>query len=238
MPTFCGYPVREEVFELGGGRLALLVPTEPEALLDDPRVEARFARDEYLPYWAQLWPAAHLLVEHLTRSPACLGNTKSSGILEIGCGLGLTGLWVAAGGQGVLLTDYDGDALAFVQENARRNGLTNVRTRLLDWRATYADLRPGCILAADVLYEARNLEPVAGFVRGHLSAGGWALVADASRSTADRFVEVAEAHGLHCTTAALTCRGPAGTELSGRVFELWQRYGGSCDEMSRQDAGS
>jgi hypothetical protein len=42
---------------VGEVELSLLRPVSPEALLD----EEAFARDEFLPYWAELWPAATAL---------------------------------------------------------------------------------------------------------------------------------------------------------------------------------
>ena len=80
--------------------------------------------------------------------------------LELGCGLGLVGLVAAGLGWRVVVSDYDEDALAFALENARRAGVV-VETRVVDWRRSYPELRVGRILGADVLYEARNLEPVA-----------------------------------------------------------------------------
>jgi hypothetical protein len=34
-------------------------PDESDRLLDHPYVLAAFAADEYMPYWADLWPAAN-----------------------------------------------------------------------------------------------------------------------------------------------------------------------------------
>ena len=42
-----------EAITVGGLELELVRPAEPESLLD----EDAFADDEFLPYWAELWPA-------------------------------------------------------------------------------------------------------------------------------------------------------------------------------------
>ena len=52
----CGWIVREYV--LGDRTLKLTVPDRPDALLEDPDVLAANDRDDYMPYWAYLWPAA------------------------------------------------------------------------------------------------------------------------------------------------------------------------------------
>src|SRR2546430_9861702 len=43
-----------ERIRVGNVELDLLRPQSPEALID----EEAFAHDEFLPYWAELWPAA------------------------------------------------------------------------------------------------------------------------------------------------------------------------------------
>jgi SAM-dependent methyltransferase len=196
MERFRQYVVRWERVQVGGREYELLMPANSEALLEDPRVLARFERDEYMPYWANLWPAAKLLAREVAAWPLVAPGEVSPEVVELGCGLGLVGLVAAQRGYRVTLSDHDEDALAFAVESARRNGITPPATRILDWRETYADVRPERILAADVLYEQRHLAPLAAFVREHLAPGGFALLADPGRGTADQFPCVAEAAGL------------------------------------------
>jgi SAM-dependent methyltransferase len=219
--SFCGYPVTTRMVVVAGHTFHLLAPRNCEELLDDPRTMARFTADEYMPYWADLWPAAFLLAEEVAAWPPAAGASDPPGVLELGCGLGLVGLAVAWRGYPVIVTDYDEDALAFAAENARRNGLPPPLTRSIDWRQTYPDLALDRILAADVLYEARNLAPMANFIRQHLRPGGFALVADADRPTADPFERVARAAGLAVTVRAVQQPRANQPPLSGRIFRLW-----------------
>jgi predicted nicotinamide N-methyase len=218
MERFRGYPVRRESVAVGPRVYVLWMPVDSYELLGDPRVLERFAQDEYLPYWAALWPAALLLADAVAAWPPA-PRAAPPLVLELGCGVGLVGLVAADRGYRVLLSDYDKDALAFAALNARNNGLAPVQTRHLDWRRAYPDLRADRILAADVLYEARNLLPVARFVAAHLAAGGTALLADANRSVADPFPSIAQACGLTVkTTPAERSGAPPGTAVRGRIF--------------------
>jgi predicted nicotinamide N-methyase len=133
---------------VGGVELDLLRPASPEALID----EEAFGEDEFLPYWAELWPASLALAEAL---PQRLAGVR---VVELGCGLGVPSLVAAARGAEVTAADWAEDALGLLQENARRNGLT-VRVELRDWREPWP-ARFELALAADVLYERRNVEPV------------------------------------------------------------------------------
>jgi predicted nicotinamide N-methyase len=139
--------LRDEVVAVGEVELRLRRPASPEALID----EDAFARDEFLPYWAELWPAATALA-------AALPPVAGLRVCELGCGLGLPALVAAAHGAQVTATDWSPDAVSLLGENARRNGL-HLRTEVRDWREPW-DERFDLVLAADVLYERRNVVPL------------------------------------------------------------------------------
>jgi predicted nicotinamide N-methyase len=136
----------EQAIEVGGVRLALLRPRDPEALLD----EEAFGRDEFLPYWAELWPAALALARAL---PARLDGVR---VVELGCGLGIPSLVAAARGARVTATDWAPEAIDLLRENAARNGL-DLRAEARDWRDPPPAGGFDLALAADVLYEHRNV---------------------------------------------------------------------------------
>src|SRR5215472_2380055 len=97
-------------------------PDESDRLLDDPVIRSAFAADEYLPYWADLWPAARMLAKAILREPWMPGLEA----LEIGCGLGLPGIVALSRGLRVTFSDYDPCALRFAADNARLNGFDPV----------------------------------------------------------------------------------------------------------------
>ena len=168
-----------DVVTVGGVRLELLRPASPEALID----EDAFAVDEFLPYWAELWPAARALAE-------ALPDVAGLRVVELGCGLGLPALVAAAKGATVTATDWSPDAIALLRENAARNGLA-LRAEVRDWREPWAD-RFDLALAGDVLYERRNVEPVLARL---LELAPSALVALAGRPYEEAFLRFVEASG-------------------------------------------
>ena len=141
-----------ETRTVAGVRLTLLRPDSPEALID----EEAFVEDEFLPYWAELWPAATALAE-------ALPDVRGVRVVELGCGLGLTSLVAAGKGADVTATDWAPDAIELLRENAKRNGL-QLRAEVRDWREPW-DETFDLALAADVLYEHRNVEPLLDRVR-------------------------------------------------------------------------
>jgi predicted nicotinamide N-methyase len=140
--------VIEQTVAVGGVMLSLLRPDDPVALLD----EEAFAVDEFMPYWAELWPSGLALAEAL---PARLDGVV---VVELGCGLGVPSLAAAARGAHVTAVDWAAEAIALLRENAARNGL-ELEAVEADWRG-YDGAGFDLALAADVLYEARNVEPL------------------------------------------------------------------------------
>ncbi len=136
-----------ETVRVAGVTLELLRPESPESLID----EEAFAADEFLPYWAELWPAALALAEAIPD----VGGLR---VVELGCGLGVPSLVAAAKGATVTATDWAPEAIDLLRQNAARNELA-LRAVVHDWRTPF-DERFDLVLAADVLYEQRNVEPL------------------------------------------------------------------------------
>ncbi len=69
-------PVMVATFQFGGHPVRIARPADPDRLLDDPGVRAWNRRDDYMPYWAYLWPGAYLLAEAVAREewPAGAGG--------------------------------------------------------------------------------------------------------------------------------------------------------------------
>ncbi len=105
--------------------------------MDEPAVLEAFKTDEYMPYWADLWPAARMLAKVIMQE----NWTPGTPALEVGCGLGLPGIAALARGLQVTFSDYDPCALRFSGDNARLNGFDNFTIMQLDWRHPPDDLR-------------------------------------------------------------------------------------------------
>jgi predicted nicotinamide N-methyase len=175
-----------EQVEIEGRTLAIERPRDAEALLD----EEAFEHEEFLPYWAELWPSGIALARHVT-TLALAGRP----VLELGCGLGLPSIVAALAGADVLATDWSEDGLAFTRRNAERNG-ARLSTLLARWDepGPLAERGPfELVLAADVLYERRNGEQLLALLRHLIAPTGRALIADPGRPHAARFFESAAA---------------------------------------------
>src|SRR4051794_38170205 len=132
-------PVMVTTHAFGPYTVKVVRPAEPDRLLDDPLVRAWNRSDDYMPYWAYLWPGASFLAEVVTGEPwpEFSHDGTAPQVLEIGCGVGLAGLVALARGLRVEFTDYDRAPLHFIDRSVRENGFDPSRysTVLLDWRA-------------------------------------------------------------------------------------------------------
>ena len=105
----------EEIVPLPERELSILRPRSSEALLD----ESAFEHEEFLPYWAELWPSGVALARML--SGRALRGART---LELGCGLALPSIAAALAGARVVATDWSPDALELAELNAARNGVS------------------------------------------------------------------------------------------------------------------
>jgi predicted nicotinamide N-methyase len=174
----------EEVVGIAGRDLCLLRPRDAEALLD----EDAFEHEEYLPYWAELWPSALALARAVgTRA---LHGART---LELGCGLGLPSLAAALAGGRVLATDWSPEAVAMTARNAHRNGVA-LETLTCSWSEPEPLIERGpwdIVLASDVLYEARNGAALLPLLPRLLAPRGEVWLADPGRPAAAGFFAAA-----------------------------------------------
>ena len=179
---------------LGGERIALEKPRNPDDLIS----EADFARDERLPYWADLWPAAVVLADHLLTERRLMGEVSHHPrALELGCGIGLVTIAAMRAGYDVVATDYYEDALLFAARNAWRANGREPAVRMVDWRAVPDDLGTyDLILAADVLYERPHATLISALLARALSPDGRALISDQGRVALREFLDALGPLGL------------------------------------------
>jgi predicted nicotinamide N-methyase len=198
-------------------------PGESDRALNHPAVRSAFAADEFLPYWADLWPASRMLAKVILREPWQPGTE----VLEVGCGLGLPGIAALSCGLRVTFSDYDATALRFAAANARLNGYDDFRTFQFDWRRPPDDLRAPVVLASDLIYELRNVEPLVALLKKILLPGGLCLMTDQDRVPSHVLRDEMTARGLAYTTQVVRAGEPGGRRLKGTLYRITHATPGS-----------
>jgi predicted nicotinamide N-methyase len=209
--------------EFHGRAIKLVRPADPDRLLDDPQVRRWNQHDDYMPYWAYLWPGAFLLAEAVAREPWPFASAATSRLrfLEIGCGVGLAGLVALKRGHFVCFTDYDHAPLDFVTQSASLNGFLpgSYATRVLDWRDVPED-RYQIILGSDVLYERRLVPLVANLLADCLEPGGVGLISCPGRMSAEGFGREVTSLGLSCGVEAIEAVSEADERIQGTLYRV------------------
>jgi predicted nicotinamide N-methyase len=171
----------EESVALRGAVLQVLRPRDTEALLD----EHAFEHEEFLPYWAELWPSGVALARRVAARAL-----RGARVLELGCGLGLPSLAAARAGGRVLATDWSPQAIDLLHENAARND-ARLETAIVDWRAPEAIVGRApwdLVLGADLLYERRNVPLLLDLLPRLLGERSMLWLADPGRAPAAEFL--------------------------------------------------
>ncbi|XPV75240.1 MAG: class I SAM-dependent methyltransferase [Desulfovibrio sp.] len=153
--------------------------------------EDEFGEDERIPYWGEIWPASILLGRWLLRRKA---DIQGKLCLDIGCGLGLTGIIGSSVGARVVAFDYEWPAVYFASENTRLNNVPPVLWACMDWREpAFGNQQFDFMWAGDVFYEKRFFEPLEKLLRNHLTPDGVVWIGEPVRTVSrDVWAELAE----------------------------------------------
>ena len=191
-------------------------PAQPDHLLDDPQVIEANRRDDYMPYWSSMWPAAPLMANAIADAPWEAGSR----VLEIGAGIGLVGLACLARGDCVTFTDYEPTSVLLCQRNAIRNGFANPPASVLDWREPTGPKFP-VIVGCEVTYEARNHPLLLNLFDQLLEPGGIVWLGDPGRYHMSSFRRLAEQHRWSVTIKG---RNPESVPADFQIFELKRTF--------------
>ena len=205
------YATLDQKVRVGENYLSFTRIANPDTVLDQVAAEAdrrekiagKRQPDEqlHLPYWAELWDSAVGIGQFLARTPLPVPvpsarrlpalptlPLSSTSMLDLGCGMGLSGTIAASLGARVLFADIEPPALLFAQLNSLP-WADHVRTRRLNWQTDDLCERFALILGADILYERTQWEYLEPFWRRHLAPGGQILLGEPGRQTGDMFLQ-------------------------------------------------
>ncbi len=146
--------------------------------------------DEYVktfPFWVKIWEASIVLTDHMIQ----MGLEKEREILEIGAGMGITGLFLAAFGHKVTITDYEEDALELIRMNVEHNRLANVSVKKLDWNDPSLTGTYDIICGSELIYNEAFIGPIIDLLKRYLRPRGTVCLAqDIQRKSLGQFVSM------------------------------------------------
>jgi predicted nicotinamide N-methyase len=182
-------------------------PATIETLLDQSVDDP----EQNLPYWAEIWPSGIVLAAEILKDPARVTDLP---VLELGSGVGITAAIALEAGAHLTATDYAPESLAITRLTCRLLTGREPRVRQVNWRAPDANLlqddgsRWPVVLAADVLYEERDIEPVLDVFERILAPGGFIWLTEPGRRPSQLAVHQAARRGWTITTTTMAAEWP------------------------------
>ncbi len=232
--------LRSTRFALPGTDVVLEIarPDDFDRLLDDAASDP----EQNLPYWAELWPSGIALAARILQEPE---QFRGKRVLELGCGLGVTAIAALKAGADVLATDYSPEALALCRMNTRSHIGAEPATLQMNWRkpsAAFVDaVGPGfpVVLAADVVYEERDIEPLLELIERVLMPNGVLWLTEPGRRPAARFVATLRERGWSCQSEGSAGPWPDPEDnRKGVVVTLHEFRRGDSEARRELDASS
>lgn len=169
-------------------------PTNTNLLLDQIAADP----EQNLPYWAELWPSGIALAAAIAAQPELVAGVRC---LELGSGVGITAALAIANSAHLLATDYAPESLMLTRITSLRHAGKEPETIQMNWREVAGQSRLltdgpfPVVLAADVLYERRDIEPLLDLIERIVAPDGLFWLAHPGRPPARVFLERAQARG-------------------------------------------
>ena len=134
------------------------------------------------PYWAQEWQSSRAICNLILKN-----DFSRFSVLDLGCGLGLTGAVAASQGSRVTFADNAEPALEFSRINCW-NWQADCRYEIIDWRQDHPELETfDIILGAEIIYDSGDWSDLDRFWKNHLKGDGKVILCDPFRKTGRDF---------------------------------------------------
>jgi 2-polyprenyl-3-methyl-5-hydroxy-6-metoxy-1,4-benzoquinol methylase len=178
------YELELTPISIGGKKLDLYTIANWDPFVNDLALKGKeYVKD--FPFWVKIWEASIVLTDHLVR----IGLENEKDILEIGAGMGVTGLFLGAFGHKVTITDYQEDALQLLRMNAEHNELHNVSVEKLDWNNPQVTAQYDIICGSELIYNETFIRPIIDLFRKYLRPEGTIFLAhDLNRKCVVQFL--------------------------------------------------
>lgn len=148
------------------------------------------------PYWAKIWASAYAILEFLQEQPLWIQNKI---VLEIGAGIGVPSLSIAAQTHKIIISDYAPDAVEVIQKNIEHLKLTNALAVCINWNHIPDDIIADTILLSDTNYEPAAHNNLVSVIDTFINKGSTVILATPNRLASNPFLESVSKYMYHST---------------------------------------
>lgn len=129
------------------------------------------------PLFGIVWPSSLVLAHYIADY-----DTGSKRILEVGCGMALTSLFLNKQHANITATDYHPEVEHFLQRNSELNQDNDIHFEQVSWADNNDKLGLfDLIIGSDLLYEDQHIELLANFIHRHANQHSEVILVDPGR---------------------------------------------------------
>lgn len=207
--------VQEDIL-CSGEIFKIIRPADTDALIEIAAKRHQFEKTRYMPYWANIWPVSRYLASFLLTMD---WPGKRERILELGCGLGLSGLAALKCGHHVTFSDYDLAALRYSKQNAELNGFAEFAVMPLNWRYPRSE-KFSLIIGSDLTFMPSLVPDLVNVFDQMLAPDGRIILADQNRMNQQTFADLLANRGFRCSVLSFEVPEEWAWNATGSLYEI------------------
>ncbi|MEQ1624459.1 MAG: hypothetical protein ABL870_07200 [Sediminibacterium sp.] len=137
------------------------------------------------PFWGRAWPSALAMIQYLESNPAYIKDKK---LVEIAAGLGLPAFYASQFASKTIVSDYDADAVQWMEKNIQLNQLEKIQAKQINWHQLPTDLQADTLLLCDVNYDPNQFDALLKMIHLFLAKGTTILLTTPQRLVGRSFI--------------------------------------------------
>jgi methyltransferase-like protein 23 len=182
--TISGFSTHTSIFTFGNQSIQLVIPNAV-AIQQHYTTLAKHNEPVVFPFSSKVWPAAIALCDWLEQHP---GYIKHKTVLELAAGLGLPSVLSSVYAKDVYCTDIVFEAIAFAQQSAVCNNMSNMRCSVLDWNDA-PTVQCDTLLLSDVNYNTAQFDVLYKMLHSFLNRRTTIIISTPQRLMAKPFID-------------------------------------------------
>ncbi len=174
--------------------------------------------DSVWPLFGIVWPSSMVLAHYINEY-----ETEGKRVLEVGCGIALTSLFLSKKNIDISASDYHPEVGFFLQRNIQLNNGKAINYQRANWAENTDTLgRFDLIIGSDILYEDHHVQILADFIERHSQPICEVVVVDPGRGRKTKISIALERHGFQSKHFTPENTDFLDTPFKGHILKFWR----------------
>jgi len=170
------------------------------------------------PIFGVIWPSSLVLAHYISEY-----QTDDKRILEIGCGMALSSLFLNKHNADITATDYHPEVEFFLNRNTLLNNDKNIAFERVDWADETDNLgRFDLIIGSDLLYEDEHTQLLAYFIENHANPACEIILVDPGRGRKSKLTLLMNKYGYNNIHIKPVNTDYLDQPFKGHILKFWR----------------